>query len=98
MSQILIHRCIDCNKEINPGKIGMKTLCDYCAYERKKKHARDYARKKMLLKVGRECLRCRGSIKKYKQRYCSDYCRWLNDLKNHNAVIRRQIEMVRNVD
>ncbi len=96
--QVLKCRYENCTKEI-PFVYRGGQVPKYCLEHRvvsRRIQNRNNMRKKMRLKTERICLRCNGKISKaYKSRYCTNYCYWLNLMKNrHYQRVIRSLQAV----
>ena len=86
--------CMGCNKPLDTGPYGLKRYHADCYIEHRKTLEKMRARIRLSLKIGRICKRCGGKLGSHKQRYCSEYCRWLSDLRRWNPNIKKQLEML----
>ena len=92
---ILTWKCLTCDNIIS-SQCTNQIFCKKCKYERRTQYWKaQYERRKDFLKIRRlaykQCRRCGGKITNVVKRdYCSDYCYWLNKLRqrNHISVIR----------
>lgn len=91
MSQTLqIKKCLGCGEVLFDST---KSYHGECYRQKRRDDSRAWQEKKRFQRLGfRKCVRCHGIInKKSKQRYCSTYCRILNDWKNWNPTQYKRI-------
>lgn len=98
MSQLFLTVCLWCHKELDvPTKAGVRKYHPECWVEKRKEVQRQKSRLRYRRKLGvRHCKRCGGILSRlHKRKYCTNYCRWLNDLKNWNSRVKQQLELAR---
>lgn len=91
MSQTLqINRCLYCNEVLFDET---KSYHAECWKQKRRDDSRDYQYKKRFQKNGfRKCRVCNGVItKRHKQKYCTPYHQWLNEVRNHNTKLHKKI-------
>lgn len=85
-----------CKTDIEADFSHPRKYCKEHAYQVIKERNRIRERLRRGLNIERICVRCGGKIAKpYNKRYCTKYCYWMNDLKNHNKYIKRQEALAR---
>lgn len=95
MGAQLTWTCIECNLPISPNNIQIR-LCDSCG----ENHFRNYHKKywqtvRRFKAKPRYCRNCSARISVGRSSFCTDYCKWINYLKNWNPKIKKQLELVR---
>ena len=95
---ILIEKCSECGLELKDApKYGVRRYHPECFKNKRRRIARQTIMEKRRKVMGeRNCVRCGGKITKlHKQKYCSDYCRWLTHLANWNNNIKKQLVLIK---
>lgn len=95
MGVMLTWLCVKCGKPITQGKISLH-YCRDCAKQSRRDYHRRYWQKVRHLRLKkRNCIWCSGVFKNVRRRrYCSDYCKWMNWVKNKNLHNYRKIEVL----
>lgn len=92
--QVLLVKCLGCKQELDSGFFGTRKYHPECYLIHRRYLSKMRARRKLLERGQRNCKRCGGKLGLHKKNYCSPYCRWLNDLKNWNPMIKKQLELL----
>ena len=91
--QITVYPCQypGCLTDIESFTSCPRKYCDAHKYQVIKERNRIRERVRRGLLIERICVRCGGKITKpYNKRYCTIYCYWMNDLKNHSKHCKKQ--------
>ena len=83
----------ECDGIVTSHLLYKKYCSRKCKDQMDKPNRRKRAKLRYALKFqNKNCISCGGMIqKRHRQRYCSPYCKFLNDCKNHNLRLHNKI-------